>query len=164
MSSEVEPVVIRPMTGGDLNQVLAIAAGLKEAPQWPRSVYEGIVNAVEGGFGPPRRIALVACDADSGSVAGFAVASLMPPEGEVETVGVVSEFQRRGVGRRLVNEIGKIFRVRGITKVLLEVRDSNLAAKALYGSLGFKEMYRRASYYVDPIEDAVLMCLDLPDK
>ena len=164
MSSGVEPVVIRPMTAADLDRVLSIAAGLKDAPQWPRAVYEDIVDPVAGESGSLRRIALVACDAESGLVAGFAVASLAPPEGELETVGVASEFQRQGIGRRLVNEIGKNLRLRGVTKVLLEVRDSNLAAKALYGSLGFKEMYRRANYYVDPIEDAVLMCLDLPEK
>ena len=163
MSSCVEPVMIRPMMAVDLNRVLDLAGGLKDAPQWPRAVYEGIVACVASASGPQRRIALVACDAESGLVVGFAVASLVPPEGELETVGVASEFQRQGIGRRLVNEIGKNFRLRGVTKVLLEVRDSNLAARGLYRSLGFIEMNRRVSYYTDPIEDAVLMRLDVED-
>lgn len=163
MSSGSEPAIIRRMAAADLDRVLAIAARLKDAPQWPRAVYEGIVNPVDGESSSRRRIALVACDVETGVVAGFAVASLVPPEGELETVGVASEFQRRGIGRRLVNEISKIFRVKGVTKVLLEVRDSNLAAKELYRSLGFGETSRRASYYIDPIEDAVVMHLNLPD-
>ena len=160
MSSCAEPVMIRPMMAVDLNRVLDLAGGLKDAPQWSRAAYEGIVDPVDGESGSWRRIALVACDAESGLVAGFAVASLVPPEGELETVGVASEFQRRGIGRQLVNEMGKKFRLQGVTKVLLEVRDSNLAAKGLYCSLGFREMSRRSGYYIDPIEDAVVMRLD----
>jgi ribosomal-protein-alanine N-acetyltransferase len=149
--------MIRPMTSADVDRVLAIAAGLKEAPPWPRAVYEAVLEPATAG----RRIALVASDAETGVIAGFAVASLVPPEGEVETVGVASEFQRRGIARQLVNEIAKNFRTRGVTKVWLEVRISNLAAKQLYGSLGFRETDRRPGYYVDPIEDAILMRLDL---
>jgi [ribosomal protein S18]-alanine N-acetyltransferase len=163
MSAGVDPVAIRPMTAADLDEVLAISDGLKEAPQWSRAVYEGIVDPVDGASGTRRRFAWVACEAASGLVAGFAVASLVPPEGELETVGVASKYQRRGIGRRLVNEIGKNFRLLGVTKVLLEVRDSNLAARGLYRSLGFREMSRRYGYYADPIEDAVLMCLNLQD-
>jgi ribosomal-protein-alanine N-acetyltransferase len=161
MSSEIEPVIIRPMIAADVDRVLAIAAGLKEAPQWSRRVYEGIVDLADGESGPERRIALVACDAELGLVAGFAVASLVPPEAELETVGVVTEFQRRGVARRLILEIGKNFLQRGVTKVHLEVRDSNFAAKGLYRSLGFREVNRRPSYYIDPIEDAVAFRLEL---
>ena len=43
--------------------------------------------------------------------------------------------------------------------VYLEVRPSNLAARALYGSLGFTETGVRPRYYGD--EDALLMTLDL---
>ena len=161
MSLSVEPVIIRPMTAADMDRVLAISAQLKEAPQWPRAVYEAIVHSVDGDSGTRRRVALVACDAGSGLVAGFVVASLVAPEGELETVGVGSEFQRRGIAGQLVIEIGKIFRLQGVTKVLLEVRDSNLAAKGLYVSSGFRETSRRPSYYGDPIEDAVVMELHL---
>jgi ribosomal protein S18 acetylase RimI-like enzyme len=82
-------------------------------------------------------------------------------QGLLETVGVVTEFQRRGVARRLILEIGKNFLQRGVTKVHLEVRDSNFAAKGLYRSLGFREVNRRPSYYIDPIEDAVAFRLEL---
>jgi [ribosomal protein S18]-alanine N-acetyltransferase len=47
----------------------------------------------------------------------------------------------------------------GAKRVYLEVRPSNLAARALYGSLGFAETGVRPRYYGD--EDALLMTLDL---
>jgi [ribosomal protein S18]-alanine N-acetyltransferase len=157
MSAGAESVVVRPMTGADLDQVLAIAMGLDNAPQWSRDVYEGMLEPANAG----RRIALVAEAVESGPAVGFAIASLVPPEAELESIGVTAEFQKQGIGRRLVKEIGKNLRLRGVTKVHLEVRDSNLAAKGLYTSLGFIEAGCRSGYYTDSIEDAITMHLDL---
>jgi ribosomal-protein-alanine N-acetyltransferase len=157
MSADAEPRVFRPMKAADLDRVLEIAAELEGAPRWPREVYEAMLDPVNAG----RRIALVAEDVESDLVAGFAVASVASPEAELETIGVAIGFQRRGIGADLVREMGRVLGLRGVTKVQLEVRDSNLAAKRLYGSLGFIEDGRRGSYYADPIEDAVLMRLDL---
>ena len=48
-----------------------------------------------------------------------------------------------------------------VREVLLEVRESNQAARGFYASLGFLEEGRRRSYYADPVEDAVLMRMQL---
>jgi [ribosomal protein S18]-alanine N-acetyltransferase len=45
--------------------------------------------------------------------------------------------------------------------ILLEVRASNAPALALYRGLGFSELDRRARYYTDTGEDAVVMQLEL---
>jgi ribosomal-protein-alanine N-acetyltransferase len=41
----------------------------------------------------------------------------------------------------------------------LEVRESNLAARSLYGKFGFREVSRRPGYYQDTGEAAVVMRL-----
>jgi ribosomal-protein-alanine N-acetyltransferase len=46
---------------------------------------------------------------------------------------------------------------RGVRTAFLEVRESNLAARALYGSRGFTEIGRRHRYYRRPVEDALVM-------
>ena len=43
-----------------------------------------------------------------------------------------------------------------------EVRASNLAAQRLYASRGFHEVGRRTDYYKNPVEDALILRLDLP--
>jgi ribosomal-protein-alanine N-acetyltransferase len=43
----------------------------------------------------------------------------------------------------------------------LEVRVGNQAALGLYAALGFVEQGRRARYYRDPVEDAVMMRMEL---
>ena len=47
----------------------------------------------------------------------------------------------------------------GGTALLLEVRVSNAAARALYERYGFRETGRRTAYYRDPEESAVLYTL-----
>ena len=45
------------------------------------------------------------------------------------------------------------------SRILLEVRESNLAARRLYEKHGFRESGRRPKYYSNPIEDAILYTL-----
>jgi ribosomal-protein-alanine N-acetyltransferase len=129
---------------------------LDDAPQWPRRVYESVLASSS-----PRRIAFVAEDSGTGAVVGFAVAGLVPPEAELETIVVAAGFQRRGVARRLFEAMADDLGRSQVREVLLEVRQSNVAAQGFYRSVGFVEEGRRPGYYADPIEDAVLMRLRL---
>ena len=79
-------VGIRAMEAGDLDAVMEIAAGLETAPQWPRAAYEAAIDEEA----LPRRVALVA-EID-GLVAGFAIASVIAPEAELETITPLPEF------------------------------------------------------------------------
>jgi len=149
--------MIRAMLAADLDRVIAIADGLPQAPRWGREMYETAVRAGSA----PRRIALVAEDEEAGTIIGFAVVSMVLPEAELETIGVAAGQQRRGVGRRLLDEIGRRIQSSGATRVILEVRKSNGAARALYRTSGFEETGLRPSYYADPKEDAIIMAKTL---
>ncbi len=94
-------------------------------------------------------------------MAGFAVASLLPPEAELETIAVAATAQRHGLARRLFAELATELAKAQIAEVNLEVRASNQPALELYRRLGFAETGRRVRYYHDPVEDAVLMRLRL---
>jgi ribosomal-protein-alanine N-acetyltransferase len=94
-------------------------------------------------------------------VAGFAVASLLPPEAELELIAVDPAAQRRGLARRLFAALAEELRAAQVQEVVLEVRASNLPACALYRKLGFVESGRRKDYYQIPVEDALLMRLGL---
>jgi ribosomal-protein-alanine N-acetyltransferase len=144
------------MAAGDLDRVMAIAASLDEAPEWTRASYETALEVERR----PERVALVA-DLGEGRIAGFVVASVVLPEAEIESIAVERAFQRRGVARMLFEELVRGLGGRGVAEVLLEVRASNLAARALYSAVGFAETGLRPGYYSDPAEDAVLMRLKL---
>ena len=105
----------------------------------------------------PRRIALVVLGPDGTGMTGFLVASLLPPQAELEIIAVDARFQRRGLARKLFEDWSTSLRIAGVTEVILEVRASNQAALEFYRVLGFVETWRRPRYYADPEEDAVLM-------
>ena len=92
---------------------------------------------------------------------GFLVARLLQPQTELEIIAVDPRVQRRGLARKLFDELVYQLGQAGITEVVLEVRESNQPALELYRSLGFVETGRRPRYYIDPVEDAVLMRLEL---
>jgi ribosomal-protein-alanine N-acetyltransferase len=157
-------IVIRRMTASDLDRVLDLAQDLPEAPHWPQSAW---LNAINSRFEPestPRRVALMAADSQRGSILGFAVASLLPPQAELESIAVAAEKQRLGLGERLFQSLAAELKAAGVDEILLEVRASNLPALAFYRALGFVKIGLRPGYYADPIEDAVLMHLPLAEN
>ncbi len=157
MSPAPTGYAIRAMTFTDIDAVMEIAASLPEAPHWTREVYErGLRPDVK-----PHRVACVAEDRQTGQLVGLAVASLTPPDSELESIAVVSAAQRRGVGRGLWQFLAAALSAGGASQTFLEVRASNLRARAFYRSLGFTEVGRRPAYYADPAEDAVILRCDL---
>ena len=148
---------VRPMTATDVDTVCALAAESAQAPHWPREVYCKALEAET-----PQRLALVV--EWRGEVAGFAVVCLIPPEAELESIAVGARFRRMGAGRALLESIKANLKQQKVMALWLEVRSSNHAALALYQSEGFRQTGVRNRYYADPIEDAVLMALALPEK
>ena len=78
-------------------------------------------------------------------------------------IAVDPAFQRRGLGRALLEQVIDEVEKRGVVTLWLEVRASNVAAIALYESLGFNEATIRRNYYptVDGREDAIIMALPI---
>ncbi len=148
---------VRRMTQTDLDWVIEIEQSLTAAPHWPRSAYLAALDPKA----TPLRIALVAEETGLGAIWGFAVASLLPPQAELETIAVDIVAQRRGMARRLLSALaGELFTA-GIIEVILDVRASNQPALEFYKRSGFVKAGRRPRYYIDPVEDAVLMRLQL---
>ncbi len=97
-------------------------------------------------------------------VIGYGVMSVVIEESHVLNLCVHPGWQGKGLGRKLLRRLLKIARQHGAETAFLEVRESNRAALALYGSLGFVEVGRRRGYYPaigDSREDALVMSLEL---
>ena len=82
-------------------------------------------------------------------------------EAHVVNFAVLPERRRSGIGFDLITHALRDMHLRGIRWVTLEVRTSNLAARALYEYLGFSEVGTRVGYYPDNQEDAVVMSLNI---
>ena len=102
--------------------------------------------------------------AESGDeVLGFIASSSVIDEVTLLNVAVHGGHQRRGLARRLISDMLDRRQAAGARRCLLEVRESNRGARALYTALGFIIDGRRPDYYRSEStqEDAVLMSLKL---
>ena len=95
-------------------------------------------------------------------VEGFVVARGMGTEWELENIAVADSARRRGLGAHLLVELLEQARQAGARNMLLEVRESNRAARSLYEKWAFVESGRRKAYYRQPDEDAVLYRFTFP--
>jgi ribosomal-protein-alanine N-acetyltransferase len=144
-------VRVRPAAIGDLQRLLEIASHSVTAAHWNPAEYHKL-------FAPEslqNRLALVA--EEDTHLVGFIVARQIGPEWEIENIAVTGAARRRGLGTRLLGEFMDLVRSRGGREIFLEVRESNLAARALYEKWAFLEAGRRKQYYDDPPEDAVVL-------
>ena len=91
---------------------------------------------------------------------GFVCYSIAMEQADIETVFVKAEYRRLGLAKRLIESAQEQMVKQGAIKSFLEVRNSNLPARALYQGLGYTEISVRKKYYPDD-EDAVIMAKDL---
>lgn len=87
---------------------------------------------------------------------GYLCRWLVARELQILNVAVHPDWRRRAIGRRLLEHALGDARGRGADAATLEVGRGNVAARALYESLGFRPSGSRPNYY-GPGEDALLM-------
>lgn len=98
-----------------------------------------------------------------GILIGFCGAYIVPPEGEIINIAVDPQFRRKGVGEAMLQKM--LDSCREIAHIwFLDVRESNVAAQALYKKIGFNVAAKRRDYYSEPPEDAFVMKLDLNNR
>jgi ribosomal-protein-alanine N-acetyltransferase len=155
-SCEPASVHLRAATAADIAVMIALERKVPLAAHWSEQTYLEIL-APEA----PPRIFIVAEDHDT--IIGFLIARLTDHDCELENIVVTPGLQRRGTGSELLRALISGARARGVSRIILEVRESNNAARALYEQFGFAITGRRKSYYGSSVEleDAVLYALQL---
>jgi ribosomal-protein-alanine N-acetyltransferase len=141
------PLTLRPMAPADLHTVAAIEGQVFPDP-WPESFFAGELTQ-------PLVYARVA--ESGGSVAGYSVAWLGAGTGHLGNLAVAPAFRRRGVARRLLEDLLERAGQLHVANLTLEVRVSNVAAQQLYRSFGFRLVGLRRGYYRDSGEDALVL-------
>jgi [ribosomal protein S18]-alanine N-acetyltransferase len=90
-------------------------------------------------------IALIACAEER--VAGFAIMHFGEEQAHLNLFAVRQEYQRSGIGRRMLKWLEESALTAGVTTVHLEVRATNHAARRFYRTLGFQELAFLPFYY-----------------
>jgi ribosomal-protein-alanine N-acetyltransferase len=110
----------------------------------------------------PYRYARVLANRDGSppAVGGYLFAVSLYEEFHINKIATDPSLRNLGYGRLLLEDALARARSQRATAVTLEVRISNIPAREFYASCGFREAYRRKSYYQDG-EDAFAMVLPL---
>ena len=141
--------LLRPAAEADLNQVLQIERASFADP-WTEESFRRLLG------GHPAIFQVIECPPDF-RVAGYVIAFAVGEDAELLNVAVESKFRGKGLAGQMLDAVLMELGGRGVRTAFLEVRESNNAARALYGSRGFTEIGRRRNYYRRPVEDALVM-------
>ena len=135
-------ITVRKATAEDLEDLLELQRqSLLQAAGWsPGALLEGIGGCLAAQIGD--------------RLAGFLLyRQTAPAEWEILNLAVDPALRRQGIASCLIADFFRSTE----GDVYLEVRQSNLAARALYTRWGFTEDGLRRGYYHRPVEDAVVM-------
>lgn len=86
---------------------------------------------------------------------------LVLDEAHITSVTVSNKYRGLGYGRDQLKHLLSSAQEKGVCAFTLEVRESNLAARNLYESAGFRSVGRRKAYYSTTQEDAIVMLKEL---
>ena len=113
--------MLRSWTKNDLNAILELEKQCFKEP-WSYEMLESEINLK--GF-----VGLVL--EENGEILGYACASTILDEGNIDVIAVAPSMRKKGYGKLLLSELlNKLFS-NEITKVFLEVRRKNLPARSL---------------------------------
>jgi [ribosomal protein S18]-alanine N-acetyltransferase len=141
--------LLRPAAESDLNQVVQIERVCFADP-WTEESFRRLLagdSAIFQVIGYPPDFRVV----------GYVIAFAIGEDAELLNIAVEPPFRGRGLAGQMLDALLIELGSRGVRAAFLEVRESNRAARALYGSRGFAEIGRRRNYYRRPVEDALVM-------
>lgn len=129
--------------------VLADIEGKSFSDPWPQSAFRDVLQM------PSARLTVAVDDTDV--PLAYCVLIYAADQGEIANIAVAEAAKRRGLGSQLLTDTLAFAAAHGLTSLFLEVRESNVAARALYEQQRFLQIGRRRGYYQRPPEDALVL-------
>lgn len=144
--------MFRKMVKADLPQLIAIEQSVQGAP-WNEETFKTCFEMAYDGW---------VAEQDN-RIAGYIVVSLQTDECHILNLCVAREYQRQGLGRKLLEFGLNQAKSRQMGIAYLEVRRSNSRAIALYRKMKFMMIGERKNYYqtVNGPEDALIFAMSL---
>ncbi len=150
---DMDDIVIEPATPSDLPELVRLEEACFSSP-WTSKMLEAELSGNRfARFLVARRMDM----AGGSAIIAYLCFWIVFEEVRIMNLAVLESMRRRGIGRTLADLALQAGREEGAVRALLEVRYSNLGARALYERLGFRQTTIRPRYYTNPEEDAVLM-------
>jgi ribosomal-protein-alanine N-acetyltransferase len=95
-------------------------------------------------------------------IAGFMIYDLLKSHIHIKSLAVESEFRRFGVGTVLIDKLISKLAYQQRSRIVMEVRESNLPAQLFMRAMNFKANNVMKSFYEDTNEEAYQFVYKLP--
>lgn len=146
---------LRPATSDDIPAILALETKVHSAP-WGEENFRFELSK------PYSQFLVMTDDETDNTVAGYIIYWVLFDDCQILNVVVDLPFRGLGLAKKMIRQAAQSALQKGIKKLSLEVRKSNLPAIQLYQSLKFAITHVRKGFYSNG-EDAYQMTLHLDD-
>lgn len=143
---------IIPMQQRHVAEIAALEAAAFSAPWDAASIRAELEN--------PLALWLVA-EGPNGTVLGYVGTQSCFEDADILNVCTAPAARRQGIAEALMRELEVRLPTKGVEKITLEVRASNLPAIRLYETLDYAQVGIRKGYYEKPREDALILQKEL---
>lgn len=100
---------------------------------------------------------------EGGAIIGYGGIALAGEVADVHTIAVIPQYRKRGIATELLDRLESWAIAKGVTALMLEMREGNVEAQPLYESRGYRILSRRPDYYGPGIH-ALVMRRDLSEE
>lgn len=138
---------VRPALPDDLDELTALEQRWGDV-HWSRAQFSQELAGAQS------RLRVLRLD---GKLCGFGGYWRVADEAQVTNLVVTPEYRRLGFGMHLLSALLEEACREHCRRATLEVRATNEAACGLYRKLGFRQVGQRSRFYVNPVDDALLM-------
>jgi len=152
---ENTPFSLRPATPEDLVRVTQIEAAVHIAP-WSSENFSAEMSK------PYSHFLVLTDDETDSEIVGYIVFWTMFDEGQILNIVVDLPYRGLGLAKFMIRKTVQLVYQKGIKKIVLDVRKSNLPAIQLYQRLQFVITSIRKGFYSNG-EDAYQMLLSMTD-
>jgi len=147
----MNPVTIREMTPDDVPAVVEIEKASYTMP-WSETSFLSEIYS---------RHSITRVAELGGKIIAYICVKEVADEGHLMNLTVNPNRRRQGIAKMLFDDAMGDLRTSGCRFIYLEVRASNNAARNMYEKLKFKVVGTRKDYYIRPVENALIMMLEL---
>ncbi|WP_164219724.1 ribosomal protein S18-alanine N-acetyltransferase [Virgibacillus sp. YIM 98842] len=145
-------VTIRPMRLHDVEEVLLVEKETFSTP-WTKDIFYKEIS--ENDYAHYFVMLL------DGKVIGYVGVWIVVDDAQITNIAILPAYRRKKLGEKLFRYTMQKLIVMGVSRLSLEVRESNIAAQKMYRKFGLVAGGIRKNYYVDNHEDAIVMWVNL---
>ena len=102
-------------------------------------------------------VAVDSLNAEANQIIGFAGILVSVDTADIMNIGVLPTYRSQGIGSLLIQKLEEDAEISKCEQMMLEVRESNVAAIELYRKHGFEQISVRKNYYSNPTEHGLIM-------